>query len=241
MADLSITEADPEYVFTFPDPGEIGTSGSFLSFNEVRFAYSPEAPTLFDRVSFGVDLDSRIALVGANGAGKTTLLKLMTGELQCTRGQISLNSHVKISTFSQHHVDGLDLTLCPLEYMKKEFPSVHVDVFRGHLASFGLPNELQTQNMYKMSGGQKSRVAFARVTFPRPHILLLDEPSNHLDMDAVDALIQGLNEFKGCVILVSHDEHLISATANELWVCADKDVRVFNDSFLAYKKSLSAH
>jgi len=132
-------------------------------------------------------------------------------------------------------------TLCPLEYMKKEFPSVHVDVFRGHLASFGLPNELQTQNMYKMSGGQKSRVAFARVTFPRPHILLLDEPSNHLDMDAVDALIQGLNEFKGCVILVSHDEHLISATANELWVCADKDVRVFNDSFLAYKKSLSAH
>jgi len=237
MAEISVVADDPEYIFTFPDPGEV--SGSLLSFDEVSFGYK-DGPALFDKVSFGIDADSRIALVGANGAGKTTLLKLMTGVLQCTSGYVNRSSHVRIATFSQHHVDGLDLALCPLEYLLKEFPNTSDEIMRGHLSSFGIPQELQVQNMYKMSGGQKSRVAFARITFSKPHILLLDEPSNHLDMDAVDALIQGLNDFKGCVVLVSHDEHLINASANELWVCAGKTVKLYNDSFEAYKKSLSA-
>ncbi|QDZ23211.1 ABC transporter [Chloropicon primus] len=241
MAEVSLTEEDPEYVFRFPDPGQI--TGSLISFDEVSFAYTGKdgarGPTLFDKVSFGVDADSRIALVGANGAGKTTLLNLMTGRLQCTSGYVNRSPQVRVSVFSQHHVDGLDLCLRPLEYMLKEFPNTSDDVMRGHLSRFGIPQELQMQNMYKMSGGQKSRVAFAKITFDKPHVLLLDEPSNHLDMDAVDALIQGLNVYKGCVILVSHDEHLISASANELWVCADKKVTNYNETFEHYKKSLS--
>ena len=140
---------------------------------------------------------------------------------------------------SQHHVDGLDLTLCPLEYLLREFPGTAEEKMRSHLSSFGIPQDLQLRAMYKMSGGQKSRVAFAKITFDRPHVLLLDEPSNHLDMDAVDALIVGLNLFQGCVILVSHDEHLIGASADELWVCADRKVTKYPESFEHYKKSLS--
>ena len=243
MEEVSLTEEDPEYVFKFPDPGKF--TGSLISFDEVCFAYEgrgegdPRGPELFRGVSFGVDADSRIALVGANGAGKTTLLNLMTGKLRPTEGNVDRSQQVRVSVFSQHHVDGLDLTLCPLEYLLREFPGTAEEKMRSHLSSFGIPQDLQLRAMYKMSGGQKSRVAFAKITFDRPHVLLLDEPSNHLDMDAVDALIVGLNLFQGCVILVSHDEHLIGASADELWVCADRKVTKYPESFEHYKKSLS--
>ena len=177
--------------------------------------------------------------LGLDNAGKTTLLNLMTGKLRPTEGNVDRSQQVRVSVFSQHHVDGLDLTLCPLEYLLREFPGTAEEKMRSHLSSFGIPQDLQLRAMYKMSGGQKSRVAFAKITFDRPHVLLLDEPSNHLDMDAVDALIVGLNLFQGCVILVSHDEHLIGASADELWVCADRKVIKYPESFEHYKKSLS--
>ena len=247
MAEVTLADEDPEYIFRFPDPGLV--SGAMVSFNDVCFAYdvkeadraaTGQGDLLFDKVSFGIDADSRVALVGANGAGKTTLLNLMTGKLSATSGQINISSHVRISVFSQHHVDGLDLCLCPLEYLLKEYPACPPEKMRSHLSHFGIPAELQAQNMYKMSGGQKSRVAFAKITFSRPHVLLLDEPSNHLDMDAVDALIEGLNLYNGCVVLVSHDEHLIENTADQLWVLGDNKVTKYKESFLHYKKSLAA-
>ncbi|XP_039123403.1 ABC transporter F family member 3-like [Dioscorea cayenensis subsp. rotundata] len=83
---------------------------------------------------------------------------------------------------------------------------------RAHLGSFGVSGNLALQPMYTLSGGQKSRVAFSKITFKKPHIILLDEPSNHLDLDAVEALIQGLVVFQGGVLMVSHDEHLISSS-----------------------------
>ena len=236
MEEISVVAEDPDYHFQFPDPGDMGT-GSLIGFDNVAFGYKPEA-MLFSDLNFGIDSESRIALVGANGAGKTTLLKLMTGALQPTAGTVTRSTKAKIATFSQHHVDSLDLALCPLEYLRKEFPETSEPTLRGHLSSFGVPADLQMRNMYKMSGGQKSRVAFAKITFMKPHILLLDEPSNHLDMDAVDALIHGLNSFNGCVLLVSHDEHLIGMTASELWVCEDKQCKAYKGSFEDYKKSL---
>ncbi|KAI8569822.1 hypothetical protein RHMOL_Rhmol02G0306300 [Rhododendron molle] len=227
---------DPDYKFEFPSPDD-RPGPPIISFSDASFGY-PGGPLLFKNLNFGIDLDSRIAMVGPNGIGKSTILKLIAGDLQPSSGTVFRSAKVRIAVFSQHHVDGLDLSSNPLLYMMRNFPGVPEQKLRGHLGSFGITGNLALQPMYTLSGGQKSRVAFAKITFKKPHILLLDEPSNHLDLDAVEALIQGLVLFQGGVLMVSHDEHLISGSVEQLWAVTDGKVSPFNGTFQDYKKLL---
>lgn len=229
---------DPDYKFDFPTPDD-RPGLPIISFNDASFGY-PGGPTLFRNLNFGIDLDSRIAMVGPNGIGKSTILKLIAGELQPTSGTVFRSAKVRMAVFSQHHVDGLDLSSNPLLYMMRCYPGVPEQKLRAHLGSFGVTGNLALQQMYTLSGGQKSRVAFAKITFKKPHIILLDEPSNHLDLDAVEALIQGLVLYQGGVLMVSHDEHLISGSVGELWVVSDGRVAPFAGSFPDYKKMLKS-
>ncbi|KAL6986452.1 ATP-binding cassette sub- F member 3 [Sarracenia purpurea var. burkii] len=227
---------DPDYKFEFPSPDD-RPGLPIISFSDASFGY-PGGPLLFKNLNFGIDLDSRIAMVGPNGIGKSTILKLISGELQPSSGTVFRSAKVRIAVFSQHHVDGLDLSSNPLLYMMRCFPGVPEQKLRAHLGSFGITGNLALQPMYTLSGGQKSRVAFAKITFKKPHILLLDEPSNHLDLDAVEALIQGLVLFQGGVLMVSHDEHLISGSVDQLWAVSEGKVSPFNGTFQDYKKLL---
>lgn len=229
---------DPDYKFEFPTPDD-RPGPPIISFSDASFGY-PGGPLLFKNLNFGIDLDSRVAMVGANGIGKSTILKLISGDLQPSSGTVFRSAKVRIAVFSQHHVDGLDLSSNPLLYMMRCFPGVPEQKLRGHLGSFGVTGNLALQPMYTLSGGQKSRVAFAKITFKKPHLLLLDEPSNHLDLDAVEALIQGLMMFQGGILMVSHDEHLISGSVDELWVVSDGRVTPFHGSFQDYKKILQS-
>ncbi|KAG8659017.1 ABC transporter F family member 3 isoform X2 [Manihot esculenta] len=229
---------DPDYKFEFPTPDD-RPGPPIISFSDASFGY-PGGPLLFKNLNFGIDLDSRIAMVGPNGIGKSTILKLIAGELQPSSGTIFRSAKVRIAVFSQHHVDGLDLSSNPLLYMMRCFPGVPEQKLRAHLGSFGVTGNLALQPMYTLSGGQKSRVAFAKITFKKPHIILLDEPSNHLDLDAVEALIQGLVLFQGGILMVSHDEHLISGSVEELWVVSQGRVAPFHGTFQDYKKILQS-
>ncbi|KAI3707138.1 hypothetical protein L6452_25390 [Arctium lappa] len=229
---------DPDYKFDFPTPDD-RPGPPIISFSDASFGY-PGGPLLFRNLNFGIDLDSRVAMVGPNGIGKSTILKLISGELQPSSGTVFRSAKVRIAVFSQHHVDGLDLTSNPLLYMMRCFPGVPEQKLRGHLGSFGVTGNLALQPMYTLSGGQKSRVAFAKITFKKPHIILLDEPSNHLDLDAVEALIQGLVLFQGGVLMVSHDEHLISGSVDQLWAVSDGKVTPFSGTFHDYKKKLQS-
>ncbi|XVE58116.1 hypothetical protein DITRI_Ditri04bG0144100 [Diplodiscus trichospermus] len=230
---------DPDYKFEFPTPDD-RPGPPIISFSDASFGY-PGGPTLFKNLNFGIDLDSRIAMVGPNGIGKSTILKLIAGELQPTSGTVFRSAKVRIAVFSQHHVDGLDLTSNPLLYMMRCYPGVPEQKLRAHLGSFGVTGNLALQPMYTLSGGQKSRVAFAKITFKKPHIILLDEPSNHLDLDAVEALIQGLVLFQGGILMVSHDEHLIAGSVDELWVVSEGRVNPFHGNFQDYKKMLQSN
>ncbi|CAH9080661.1 unnamed protein product [Cuscuta europaea] len=229
---------DPDYKFEFPSPDD-RPGAPIISFSDASFGY-PGGPILFKNLNFGIDLDSRVAMVGPNGIGKSTILKLISGDLQPTSGTVFRSAKVRIAVFSQHHVDGLDLTSNPLLYMMRCFPGVPEQKLRSHLGSFGITGNLALQPMYTLSGGQKSRVAFSKITFKKPHILLLDEPSNHLDLDAVEALIQGLVLFQGGVLMVSHDEHLISGSVEQLWAVSDGRVTPFDGTFQDYKKLLQS-
>ncbi|KAL9422611.1 hypothetical protein AB3S75_034814 [Citrus x aurantiifolia] len=236
MAHVDEVGNDPDYKFEFPTPDD-RPGPPIISFSDASFGY-PGGPILFKNLNFGIDLDSRIAMVGPNGIGKSTILKLIAGELQPSSGTVFRSAKVRIAVLSQHHVDGLDLSSNPLLYMMRCFPGVPQQKLRAYLGSFGVTGNLALQPMYTVSGGQKSRVAFAKITFKKPHIILLDEPSNHLDLDAVEALIQGLVLFQGGILMVSHDEHLISGSVEDLWVVSEGKATPFHGTFHNYKKML---
>ena len=138
--------------------------------------------------------------------------------------------------FTQHHIDQLDLSLTALESMQKQYPLAKPLEIRAHLGSMGLGGNTALQKMSTLSGGQKSRVAFAQIMWEKPHLLMLDEPTNHLDLDAVEALIHAIINFDGGVLVISHDEHLVSSICGELWVAEPGKVSIFKDSFAEYRR-----
>lgn len=138
--------------------------------------------------------------------------------------------------FSQHHVDQLDLSLTALESFQKRYPHVKPLEIRAHLGGMGLGGNTCLQKMSTLSGGQKSRVAFAQIMWEQPHLLLLDEPTNHLDLDAVEALIHALLNFDGGLLVISHDEHLVTSICEELWVAQPGKVSIFKGEFAEYRR-----
>jgi ATP-binding cassette subfamily F protein 2 len=208
-----------------------------LVFQSVSFAY-PGCPYLYKNLDFGIDLDSRIALVGPNGVGKTSLLKLMVGQSCPTDGQVSPHNKLRIAWYNQHTVDQLDMELSPLRYMRNLYPEEGEEVVRSWLGRFGVTGASQTQKMRYLSDGQKSRVVFCYMAQQHPHILLLDEPTNHLDMESIDALADAINDFNGGVVLVSHDMRLILQVADELWVCNNKTITRWEGDIISYKQTL---
>ena len=195
---------DPSCVFIFPSPDKLRPP--LLRIEDGYFGYDKDKYILRN-VNFAIDMESRIAIVGANGVGKSTLLKLLVGQLDVDSGNAYRNGRLSLSMFTQHHVDQLKLPLSPLEQFMNDFPGSTQETYRSHLGSFGVTGTLALRPNYLLSGGQKSRVAFALATWKNPHILVLDEPTNHLDIDAVNALIITLNNYQGGVIIVSHDQH----------------------------------
>jgi len=200
-----------------------------IAFNDVGFSYSgKEEDFLYKDLSFGIDMDSRVAIVGQNGTGKSTLLNLITGHLQPVTGSVQRHSGLKLGKYSQHSADQLPYDKSPLEYMeskyKEKFPDKDVQFWRGQLGRFGLSGSHQTSAIRTLSDGLRNRVVFSQLAMENPHILLLDEPTNHLDMGSIDALANAIKEFEGGVVIVSHDFRLISQVAQELWEVKDRKI-----------------
>lgn len=228
---------DPSLVFNFPDPDDMKDITAVISLKDVSFGY-PGNNLIFKNLELGIYLDSRIGCVGPNGAGKSTLLKLIDASHPPTKGRLEKKDHLRIARFHQHHIDQLDLDVSAIEYFVGKFDGQPF-TFRQHLARFGVCGDLATQKISSLSGGQKSRVAIAELAYKRPHVLLLDEPTNHLDMETINALIDGISRFEGAVIIISHNQHLIEAATNELWVVSKKgSVKRFKGEFQEYKEEI---
>uniref|UniRef100_A0A8C5AH52 ABC transporter domain-containing protein n=1 Tax=Gadus morhua TaxID=8049 RepID=A0A8C5AH52_GADMO len=233
---LKPLEKETEVSLRFPDNFE-KLSPPILQLDEVEFYYTPER-RLFTGLNVSADLESRICIVGENGAGKSTMLKLLMGELTPVNGVRQAHRNLKIGYFSQHHVDQLDLNVCSVELLLNKFPGRNEEEYRHQLGGYGITGELATRPVASLSGGQKSRVAFAQMTMPCPNFYILDEPTNHLDMETIEALAKALSKFKGGVVLVSHDERLIRLVCKELWVCEKGAVRRIDGGFDEYRDIL---
>ncbi|XP_064385354.1 ATP-binding cassette sub-family F member 3-like isoform X3 [Halichondria panicea] len=234
---LTPVVGDGEVVLRFPDVDKL--SPPILQLTEVVFGYSSDR-VLFKQLNINADMESRIAMVGENGAGKSTLVKLLTGELSPQDGYRSAHRNLKIAYFSQHHVDQLVMESTPLHFIQAKFPGMKDEEYRSYLGSFGVTGELALRPIASLSGGQKSRLAFALMAMPRPNFLIMDEPTNHLDMETVDALAKALERFKGGVVLVSHDQHLIEACATEVWLCKEGTVKRLNGGLKEYRDEIQA-
>lgn len=158
--------------------------------------------------------------------------------MEPTEGFVNRNSKIRVAKFSQHHVDHLNLHQTPLEFLSSKFQKADSSDLRGCLSALGITGDLQLQPIYQLSGGQKSRIVFATMSYLKPHALLLDEPSSFLDVDTVDALIQALLIYQGGIVLVSHDQYLIESLGAEIWVCDSQSIQKFDGSFAQYKKQL---
>uniref|UniRef100_A0A336K328 ATP-binding cassette sub-family F member 3 n=1 Tax=Culicoides sonorensis TaxID=179676 RepID=A0A336K328_CULSO len=233
LPELKPVEKEVEVTLKFPEVEPI--NATMLQLNEVGFKYN-DTKTIFNIVNLSANLESRICIVGENGAGKTTLLKIVMGMLEPTSGLMTTHRALRMAYFAQHHVDSLDMNVNSVELLQSEFPGKTVEEYRRQLGSFGVSGDLALQVVASLSGGQKSRVAFAKMCMQQPNFLVLDEPTNHLDIETIEALGHAINAYKGGVILVSHDERLIRMVCKELWICGEGTVRSIDGGFDEYRK-----
>ena len=191
---------------------------------------------LFKRINFVLEAGARIALLGPNGAGKSTFIRLLIGEVKPVSGCLEIAPDIRIGYFAQHQLENLDGTATPLQHMERLAPKETTLVLRNFLGRFGLAGDSEDRPVASFSGGEKSRLALALLAWKKPHLLLLDEPTNHLDLDMRDALTLALEEYTGGVVLVSHDRSLVRAIADELWLVADGEAKLFDGDLEDYKK-----
>uniref|UniRef100_A0A8P4GBP3 ATP-binding cassette sub-family F member 1 n=1 Tax=Dicentrarchus labrax TaxID=13489 RepID=A0A8P4GBP3_DICLA len=218
--------------FTFPNPPPL--SPPILGLHSVDFGYEKQKP-LFKNVEFGIDMDSRICIVGPNGVGKSTLLLLLTGKLNPV--SLKIKKMYKVGFFNQQYADQLNMEETATEYLMRNFNLPYQDS-RKCLGRFGLESHAHTIQISKLSGGQKARVVFAELSCRQPDVLILDEPTNNLDIESIDALSEAINEYKGAVIIVSHDARLITETQCNLSVVEDCTVNQIDGDFDDYKREV---
>lgn len=220
--------------FTIPNPPNLNPP--ILGLKDIQFGY-PKQPLLFKEVDFGIDMSSRVALVGPNGVGKSTFLKLLCGKISPLEGEHIKNPRVRIGFYNQHSADQLNLDESSVEYLQREFNLDYQDS-RKLLGRFGLPGHAHTIKIKDLSGGQKSRVALADMTSRQPDIIVLDEPTNNLDIESIDALADAINLFTGGVVIVSHDARLILETDCRLWVVEGQTIEEIDGDFEDYKREI---
>ncbi|MBN2340820.1 MAG: ABC-F family ATP-binding cassette domain-containing protein [Deltaproteobacteria bacterium] len=201
--------------FRFPAP--VDHPSPLIKLDAVHAGYVPGQPVLSD-LNLSVYKDDRIALLGANGNGKSTLAKLLSNNLSPMSGALVPAQKLVVGYFAQDHLDQLDAGITALEQVDRAMPLASPNEVRSWLGRFGFGQERAEVQVQNLSGGEKTRLALSLVALQRPNLMILDEPTNHLDMDSRSALVEGLNEFDGAIILISHDRRLIETTCEQLWL-----------------------
>jgi len=192
--------------------------------------------TLLQQAAATILRGDKIALIGANGKGKSTLLRMIAGteKPDNQEAKIELGHQVNLSFFAQHQLESLNIENTILQ----ELQTVSMDRTEAELRKIAGMFLFKKDDVYKfikvLSGGEKSRVALAKVLLSQANFLLLDEPTNHLDMISIDILAQALQQYQGTCILVSHDRHFVSQIANKIWYVEDKQIKEYPGDYEGY-------
>lgn len=199
-----------------------------MEMNHVSKAYGDKV--ILKNTSATIERGDKIVLIGANGKGKSTLLRIIAGT-EPILGERKLGHNVNFSFYAQHQLESLHLEETLLEELKYADGSKSETELRSVLGCFLFTGDEVFKKIKVLSGGEKSRVALAKILISEANFLLLDEPTNHLDMQSVNILVQALDQYEGTYVVVSHDRHFISRVSNKVWYIEDHEIKQYPGSY----------
>ena len=207
-------------------------SNPLVSLSQAELGYSE--PVLSE-VGFTICPGDRIGLLGANGAGKSTLIKSIVGTLPILNGDRETGTNFRVGYFSQHQVDDLDLSISAFIHIQRLDETKTEKQIRTYLGGFAFKGDKVKDPIRLFSGGEKARLAFAIISYQKPNILLMDEPTNHLDMEMRHALTVAIQTFKGAILLISHDRHLLNSSVDTFYLIDKGSLNIFDGDLDDYK------
>ena len=226
-----------EWRFEFPVPER--TPEHLIDIEHLTLGYG-EHVVLKD-VTLTIRSGDRVGVLGVNGAGKSTLIKAIAGTLEPMSGTLRRGQGLVIGYFAQHQLEQLDLESTPLEVFKHKAPTVREQELRDWLGRFRFSGDFADTKIRTFSGGEKARLALARIAWEKPNLLVLDEPTNHLDMATREALTMALSQFEGALLLVSHDRHLLRSTCDSLILVHDGSCGAYDGDLDDYAALVLEH
>ncbi len=198
---------------------------------------------IYKGFNFTIRRGERWAVMGRNGAGKSTLLKILAGTSDPDSGTVKLGASLNMGYFAQHALDILDPDLTVIEQLQKDFPKDTIGSLRSLAGAFQFSGEEADKKIRSLSGGEKSRLAMARMLYHPPNFLVLDEPTNHLDLATKEMLVEALKDFEGTMIFVSHDRTFLRGLASRVLELGgesgtDREPRLYPGSYVEYVEAL---
>ncbi len=236
METIAPAHVDAPFDFHFRAPEHLPRP--LLVARDVAVGY--DGVPLLAAMDFQLSSGDKVALVGANGAGKSTLVRFIAGDLPALAGEAERSPRLNIGYFTQHAMERLRDDQSPAWHLTELEPGLSDQETRNYLGGFGFAGDRVFEPVAGFSGGERARLILALIIIGRPNLLLLDEPTNHLDLDMRHALNVALQEFEGCVVLVSHDRHLLRSMADELWWVRGGRVTPFQGDLDDYQRAVLA-
>ena len=221
---------DSPFNFTISETEKI--SNPLISLSDSSLGYNTP---ILSMVNLSIAPGDRIGLLGPNGAGKSTLIKSIVGSISLIDGQREAGTNFKVGYFSQHQVDDLDLSISAFTHIQRLDETQTEKQIRTYLGGFNFKGDKVKDPIHLFSGGEKARLAFAIISYQKPNILLMDEPTNHLDMEMRHALTIALQTFRGAILLISHDRHLLNSSVDHFYLVDNGRVDIFNGDLNDYK------
>jgi len=220
---------------------------NIISFDKVCFGYNENVNILED-ITLGISTKSRYILIGENGAGKTTFFNLCAKKLHQNSGDIIFDNRIRIGYFNQHSVTEIPQDITPIQYLQSIDKNLDQQQCRGILAQIGFKKLYEDDKfdvgkllISELSGGQKVKVVLCGIRILNPHVILFDEITNHLSIESIDEFIEEINKWNGGVVIISHDDYVISKINNyELLIMSNKHLYKYGGSFEQYCEAINS-
>ncbi len=225
---------DSPFKFSFRNPDKLPNPLLRITDASVGYGDTP----LLNKIKFELHNDARIGLLGPNGAGKSTLIKLLASELSPMSGDLHFAKDTRVAYFAQHQLEQLNVGNTALQHLRDLAPDAPEADLRTFLGGFGFHGDRVFETVGPFSGGEKARLVLAMLVYQKPNLLLLDEPSNHLDIQMRHALTVALQDYSGGIVLISHDRHLLKMACDKLLLVHGGQVSEFDGDIEGYPRWL---